>query len=119
MTRKPVDVWFKMSDDPEEELAEYEANTYRDGDGFVIEWYHNDVGLVTSVYCNTYTAVTNWYLTNGYEDFTDYGDPDAWDEATPDEMMEQAKAEAEFYKARRLIELGLTQSVSGDTVEDD
>ena len=70
-----LDVWLKWDaaqieegdDDP---LATYEANTFREGDRFRIDWYHNSVGLVTSVYRDTYEAACVWYKENGFEDFS-------------------------------------------------
>ena len=73
--RIPLDVWLKfyepaMDDGGEDYLAEYEANTYRSGNGYVIEWYHNDVGQVTEEYFDTIGAAREWYATNGYEDYS-------------------------------------------------
>lgn len=67
-----IDVWLRFDDDADEE-ATYEANTYPDGDGYRIEWYHNTVGLVTRVYCDTLNETHQWYANNGYEDYTDPG----------------------------------------------
>lgn len=72
----PIDVWLKFDpeqiepgdDDP---LATYEANTFDDADdGYRIEWCHNAVGLVTTVYLSTYGECLDWYERNGFEDFT-------------------------------------------------
>ena len=73
--RIPLDVWLKFyepatDDDGEDYLAEYEANTYRSGTGYVVEWYHNDVGLVRSVFFDTLELAHEWYATNGYEDYS-------------------------------------------------
>ena len=73
--RIPLDVWLKFyepatDDDGEDYLAEYEANTYRSGNGYVIEWYHNDVGQVHSVFFDTLKLAHEWYATNGYEDYS-------------------------------------------------
>ena len=75
MAAKPLDVWLKFyepatDDDGEDYLAEYEANTYKVNGEYVIEWYHNDVGLVTNVYFSTLSEAHAWYEDNGYQDFT-------------------------------------------------
>lgn len=70
MSKTPLDVWLAF-DDPEDDEATYEANTYgNDEDGFVIEWYHNAVGQVSSVWFSTYEEVTQWYEDNEFLDFT-------------------------------------------------
>lgn len=73
--RKPLDVWLRFYDPPtdesgEEYIAEYEANTFEDDGRFVVEWYHNDVGQVTSVYFDTYKQATTWLEEAGYQDFS-------------------------------------------------
>ena len=73
--RIPLDVWLKFyepatDDDGEDYLAEYEANTYRSGNGYVIESYHNEVGQVAEEYFDTIGAAHEWYATNGYEDYS-------------------------------------------------
>lgn len=70
----PIDVWLKFDPEQmedEDDLATYEANTFDDADdGYRIEWYHNAVGLVTTVYLSTYGECLDWYERNGFEDFT-------------------------------------------------
>jgi hypothetical protein len=63
-----IDVWLRHIGDEEE--AEAEANTYRDGDGFRVEWYLNSVGLVTEVQFATYEAARDWLTAEGFQDFT-------------------------------------------------
>lgn len=70
MEREPLDVWLKMSDDPEEELAEYEANTFAMDGRFVVEWYHNAVGQVRSRWFDTYEEATDWLASEGFEDYS-------------------------------------------------
>ena len=70
-----LDVWLKFYDpatdeDDEDYLAEYEANTYREGEGYRIEWYHNDVGQVTREHFDTLAEAHAWYERNGFQDFT-------------------------------------------------
>lgn len=66
---EPLDVWLVIPDGEEE--AEYEANTFRRYNGdYVIEWYHNAVGLVTTETFGTYEEAVSWYEENGYQDFT-------------------------------------------------
>lgn len=70
----PIDVWMKFDQGHTgdgDDFATYEANTFDDADdGYRIEWYHNAVGLVTSVYFGTYGECLDWYERNGFEDFT-------------------------------------------------
>ena len=73
-----LDVWLRFEtsyDDAtgepyEDEEASHEANTYRDEDGYRIEWYHSAVGLVTRVDFDTLADAYDWYEANGYQDFT-------------------------------------------------
>ena len=64
-----LDVWFRF-DDPQDEMATYEANTYRADRGYRVEWYHNDVGQVSSLWFPTRKAATAWLTAQGFEDFT-------------------------------------------------
>lgn len=73
--RTPIDVWLKFYDpatdeNGEEYLAEYEANTFMTDTGYVIEWYHNDVGQVIEIEFDTLADAYDWYEANGYQDFT-------------------------------------------------
>lgn len=70
VTRIPLDVWLKFGDDPIEEEAEAEANTFATGSGYVIEWYLNSVGLTKRVWFDTLEEVHAWYETNGFEDYS-------------------------------------------------
>lgn len=70
-----LDIWLKFYDpatdeDDEDYLAEYEANTYREGEGYRIEWYHNDVGWVICEYFDTLAEAHAWYERNGFQDFS-------------------------------------------------
>lgn len=65
----PLDVWFKFTD-WDEELATYEANTFERDGKFVVEWYHNDVGLVTQKWFDTYEDAIAWYDSEGFEDYS-------------------------------------------------
>ena len=72
---KPLDVWLRFYDPAEDEngeeyLAEYEANTFMTETGYVIEWYHNDIGMVTEVEFDTLSDAYDWYEDNGYQYFT-------------------------------------------------
>ena len=68
MTDEPLDVWLRHVGDEEE--AEAEANTFRDGDGFRVEWYLTTVGLVTSRWFATSAAATAWLEAEGFEDYS-------------------------------------------------
>lgn len=80
-----IDVWLKFDHadwectwSPEDttvycpgcEEASHEANTYMTDTGFVVEWYHNAVGLVTSVYFDTLADAYDWYEREQFQDFT-------------------------------------------------
>jgi hypothetical protein len=70
ITPIPVgDVWLKF-DSPDDEEASHEANTYRVGTGYRIDWYHTGVGQVSSASFPSYAAVEAWYAENGYQDFS-------------------------------------------------
>lgn len=78
--RKALDVWLKftepveggMAAESDGEMATYEANTYQVGPsaGFVVEWYHNDVGLVSRKWFATYEEARAWLESEGFEDFS-------------------------------------------------
>jgi len=72
---EPLDVWLRFAKDddetPEEdEVAESEANTYRAGDGFRVEWYHTAVGLVSHRHFSTYEQARTWLTDEGFQDFS-------------------------------------------------
>lgn len=67
--KEPLDVWMKLYGDEWEE-AEWEANTYQIGNLFVVEYYHNDVGLVYDKEFATYEEATDWLRSEGFQDFT-------------------------------------------------
>lgn len=68
----PLDVWLKFEDseDSDNEMATYEANTYRTTTGYVVEWYHNSVGLVKALKFDTLEDVHAWYEREGFEDYS-------------------------------------------------
>ena len=71
----PIDVWLRwngsgVDKNGDDELADYEANTFRTTDGFRVDWYLNAVGQVTSVWFDTYVAAQEWLTANEYQDFT-------------------------------------------------
>ena len=68
-TTEPLDVWLKF-EDPEEEMASHEANTFKDEDGYRVEWYLNSVGLVKSVSFSSLADAHAWYEREGFEDFS-------------------------------------------------
>lgn len=76
-----LDVWLKLPscdcdafpDDLGcdcDDMAEYEANTYRAGDGYAVEWYHTAVGQVSSRYFETYEDAREWLESEGFQDFS-------------------------------------------------
>lgn len=64
-----IDVWCLFDNEGDDEPS-HEANTFRDGDGYRVEWYHVDVGLVTSKWFDTYAKATKWLSDAGYLDFS-------------------------------------------------
>ena len=67
---KPMgDVWLKF-DKADDEEPTTEANTFKNEDGYEIQWYHVDVGLVHSVHAPSLNEVHAWYEQNGFTDFT-------------------------------------------------
>jgi hypothetical protein len=65
---EPLDVWLRIPDGEEE--SEAEANTFRDGDRYRVEWYLTAVGLVKSVEFTTYNEARAWLEQEGFQDFT-------------------------------------------------
>lgn len=70
------DVWLKFSDEYDEDMAEYEANIFPDNgsitspDKFRVEWYHQDVGQVSSRVFDTYEKASAWLESQGFQDFS-------------------------------------------------
>jgi hypothetical protein len=70
------DVWLKHDDDSydaatdTDDVAAYEANTYRDGDAYRVEWYHTAVGQVSSRMFATYGEACAWLESEGFEDYS-------------------------------------------------
>lgn len=67
---EPLDVWLLLDEEDPDALAICEANTYEDDGQYRVEWYHNDVGLVTSVWFHTYEEAQEWLTERGYQDFS-------------------------------------------------
>ena len=65
----PMDVWLQFDSENDEE-ARAEANTFREDGQVRIDWYLNSVGLVKSVYFDTYEEATAWYEREGFQDFS-------------------------------------------------
>ena len=72
--RTALDVWLKFYTNAEnpnlEEEVEFEANTFELPSGYVVEWYHVDVGQVTGRRFDTYEAARLWLEKQGFVDFT-------------------------------------------------
>lgn len=68
MERIALDVWLRIPEGEEE--SEAEANTYRDGDRFTVEWYLTAVGLVTSRTFDTHEEAQAWLTAEGFEDYS-------------------------------------------------
>lgn len=72
---QPIDVWLRwegsgFDENGEDELADYEANTFRTANGYRVDWYHNAVGQVSSKHFDTYVEAQEWLTANDYQDFT-------------------------------------------------
>jgi len=65
---EPLDVWLRIPDGEEE--AELEANTFRNGEFYRVDWYHTAVGQVTSKTFATYDQARDWLTEEGFEDYT-------------------------------------------------
>jgi hypothetical protein len=68
-TTHALDVWLRFESDDDEEPS-HEANTFRDSDGFRVEWYHTAVGQVSSRHFDTYADVQAWLISQGFSDFS-------------------------------------------------
>lgn len=68
MERIALDVWLRIPEGEEE--SEAEANTYRDGDRFTVEWYLTAVGLVKSRTFDTHEEAQAWLTAEGFEDYS-------------------------------------------------
>ena len=66
--QEALDVWLRIPDGEEE--SEAEANTYRDDDGYRVEWYLTSVGLVTEVRFATHQQARDWLTAEGFADYT-------------------------------------------------
>jgi hypothetical protein len=67
---EPLDVWLAF-DEPNDEEASHEANTYLTDNGrYRVEWYSNAVGLVSRREFSTYDDAAEWLTNCGYQDFT-------------------------------------------------
>lgn len=67
---EPLDVWLAF-DDPNDEEASHEANTFLLGTGrYRVEWYNTAVGLVSWREFATYDKAAEWLTNNGYQDFS-------------------------------------------------
>ena len=67
---EPLDVWLAF-DDPNDEAASDEANTYKTGGGrYLVECYNTAVGLVSRREFATYDDAAEWLTDCGYQDFS-------------------------------------------------
>ena len=69
---EPIDVWllFSPGEEDAEVEAEAEANTYRVGNIFRVDWYLSAVGMVRSCWFPSYPQACAWLEGQGFEDFT-------------------------------------------------
>ena len=65
-----LDVWLAF-DEPNDEEASHEANTYKTGEGrYRVEWYNSAVGLISRREFATYGDAAEWLTDCGYQDFS-------------------------------------------------
>ena len=65
-----LDVWLKFESDDDDDPT-LEANTRKiPGGRFAVDWYHVDVGVVSSLEFGTLAEAHAWYERNGFTDYT-------------------------------------------------
>ena len=69
MHKSMGDVWLKFDQADDEEPA-MEANTFKNEDGYEIQWYRVDIGLVNSVHAPILNEVHALYEQNGFTVFS-------------------------------------------------
>lgn len=67
---RALSVWLKFDPEWDDELAAYEANVYREGNSYRVDWCHNGVGLVQSREFDTHKQAQDWLESEGFQDFT-------------------------------------------------
>ena len=67
---RALDVWLRLDYEDEEASAEAEANVFRDGTGYRVDWYLDAVGLVRGEYFDTYAEAAEWLVGEGFDDYT-------------------------------------------------
>ena len=76
-TRLALDVWLKFIqpgedgfDASHDEEPSHEANTFKAGDEYCVEYYHTGVGLVSHKWFKTHGEARRWLVSQGFEDFS-------------------------------------------------
>lgn len=73
---KALDVWLKFDAEnsgegyPADEEASHEANTFKRGGKFVVEWYHTAVGQISRKEFDSHAEAQAWLTAEGFQDFT-------------------------------------------------
>lgn len=64
-----MQVWFKFDEDHNEEPS-HTANIFTEDDGARVEWWNEDVGLVTTEHHPDTASAERALESSGYTDFT-------------------------------------------------
>lgn len=66
-----MQIWFKFDDENDEDPT-YTANVTEDenGNGTLVEWWHEDVGLTERVIFEDEDTAGKWLESQGFQDFT-------------------------------------------------
>ena len=65
----PLDVWLRFVDKDDDE-AEAEANTFREGRHYIVKWYLTAVGLVKGHEFDTYAECVDFLTREGFTDYS-------------------------------------------------
>ena len=64
-----MQTWLKFKNDTDEEPT-HTANIFSEDDGVRIEWWNEDVGVVSTVYAPSIQNAERWLTDHGFTDFT-------------------------------------------------
>lgn len=64
-----MQTWLKFENDTDEEPT-HTANIFSEDDEVRIEWWNEDVGVVSTVYAPSIQNAHRWLTDHGFTDFT-------------------------------------------------
>lgn len=64
-----MQIWFKF-DAPDDEDPSHTANVFTEEDGARIEWWNEDVGVVSTVNASSVRNAERWLTDRGFIDYT-------------------------------------------------